>query len=127
MQDLVKSVLEDGVVDADEVKNIEAAVFADGQIDKEEADALFKINDGVAGNDNSPEWNKLFVKAISSYLLDDETSPGVVDVEEGDYLAEKIGADGQIDGVEKELLLHIKRNAKAVESENLKKMLDSLE
>ena len=52
---------------------------------------------------------------------------GVVDEEEGDYLVEKIGADGQIDGVEKQLLLNIKRSATAIQSESLKKMLESIE
>lgn len=55
---------------------------------------------------------KLFIRAIVSYLLEDELSPGEIDDEEADWLYNKIKGDGQIDTLERELLLQLKSQAK---------------
>ena len=68
----------------------------------------------MCGKKNDPSWNQFFVQVISDYLLNDEKSPGVIDEEEGKWLIEKIGADGQVDGVEKQLLDHLKKKAKKI-------------
>lgn len=108
---LVRDIVEDGVVDADEALRFEAVVFADGTIDREEADAAFEINDAVSGNDNSPEWTRVFVRTLASYVLEDETTPGVIDEEEGNYLLTRIGADGNYDEVERALIGHLSAHA----------------
>ena len=113
LSDLKASILEDGVIDADEVKEISALIYDDGTIDQEEADFLFELNDAVSGKDNDASWNALFVQGISDYLLKDEESPGEIDAEEATWLIEKIGADGNVDGVEKELLNKLKKEAKS--------------
>ena len=114
LQQLKNELLADGKVDKDEVNRLRHAFYADGKIDKEEADFLFELNDAVSGNDNDPSWNQFFVEAISDYLLNDEKSPGVIDDEEGKWLVEKIGADGQLDSVEKQLLNHLNKKAKKI-------------
>ena len=103
----VAEIIADGVVDADEAAAIRAELYADGLIDKGEMDQLFEINDAVTGNDNAPEWDQLMVDAISDGVLADEESPNEIDAEEAAYLIEKIGADGQVDGVEKAILENI--------------------
>lgn len=123
MKELIKAILEDGVVDATEVAQLKAAIYDDGQVDKAEADAVFEINDKVTGKDNAPEWTSLFVKVVSDYVLEDETTPGVVDSAEGDYIVAKIGADGQVDDAEKALLLNIKNQATSIESESLNALI----
>lgn len=112
LQELKQDILKDGIIDADEVKRVESQIFADGKIDREEADFLFEVNDAVSGRDNDIAWSKLFVKAITSYLLDDEKSPGVIDSEEVEWLLEKLNKDGQIDDLEKDLLLNLKSKIK---------------
>jgi uncharacterized tellurite resistance protein B-like protein len=112
LQKLKKVVIADGMIDKDEVNRLRNMLYADGKIDQEEADFIFELNDAVSGKKNDPTWNQFFVQAISDYLLNDEKSPGVIDEEEGKWLVEKIGADGQVDGVEKRLLDHLKKNAK---------------
>ena len=116
LQQLKKELLADGKIDAEEVKKLREVLYADGQIDEEEANFLFELNDAVSGKKNDPAWNQFFVQAISDYLLNDEKSPGVIDEEEGKWLVEKIGADGQVDGVEKELLINLKKRAKSMPS-----------
>lgn len=108
LEELKNDVLADGVIDAAEVKEIEKAIYADGTIDREEADFLFELNDVVSGNANHASWTDLFVKAISSHVLDDEGSNGSIDEEEANYLTSQIQGDGQIDATERALLVSLK-------------------
>ena len=88
-------------------------LYADGIIDKEEADFLFELNDAVTGKANNASWDAFFVQAIADFLLKDEVSPGEIDKDEAAWLVEKIGADGQVDGTEKTLLEKLKAEAKS--------------
>lgn len=114
LSELVASVVEDGIVDAEEVENIRQTIFEDGVIDRDECDALFEINDAVSGNDNDPAWEDLFVEAVASHVLADEDTPNVIDDDEADYLIGKIEGDGEVDEVEKKLLNSIKVKATAI-------------
>ena len=109
------AILEDGVIDADEVKQIKAKLYEDGVIDMEEANFLFDLNDAVAGGsakvESGADWSGLFVAAMTDFVLADDTSPGNVDAEEARYLIEKIGSDGQIDANELALLVNISASA----------------
>ncbi|MCY2927893.1 MAG: hypothetical protein NTV86_00075 [Planctomycetota bacterium] len=116
LNQLAKDILADGVVDASEVRKMKERLYADGVIDREEADFLFKINDGVSGMKNARGWKKLFVDAITSHVLDDPQSPGEVDAAETRYLLKKISADGKVDDVELALLVNIVTKAKATSS-----------
>ena len=113
LSELKKSILADGVIDEAEVEQLREVLFADGKIDKEEAEFLFELNDAVSGNDNSPAWEELFIEAITSFLLEDEASPGEIDDEEAKWLLARIQGDGQVDGIEKALLENLKAKAKA--------------
>ena len=110
--ELKESILADGVIDETEVTQLREALYADGKIDKEEAEFLFELNDAVSGKDNHPAWEALFIEAITSFLLEDETSPGEIDDEEAEWLLAKIQGDGQLDKTERALLDHLKKKAK---------------
>jgi uncharacterized membrane protein YebE (DUF533 family) len=112
LNELKNSILADGVIDETEVKQLREVLFADGKIDKEEAEFLFELNDAVSGKNNHPAWETLFVEAITSFLLDDENSPGEIDDEEAKWLLSKIQGDGQLDATEKALLDNLKTKAK---------------
>ncbi len=111
LEEFASAILEDGIIDADEVAKIRERIYADGVIDREEADFLFRLNDGVSGNDNDPGWRDLFVDAITDYVLEDDESLGIIDEDEANYLIEKIAGDGQVDAVELALLVNIMANA----------------
>ena len=110
--DVVKAILEDGIIDATEVAQLKRRLYADGKIDKEEAEALFTINDAIKGKNNAATWKNLFAEAVCDFLLKDETSPGVVDADEAAWLIGKLEGDGTIDGNEKFLLKSLKEKAK---------------
>ena len=121
LKDLKKSILEDGIIDAEEVKQLETILYEDGIIDQEEADFLFELNDEVSGNNNHASWKTFFIKAICDFLLEDETSPGEIDDNECKWLIGKIEGDGQVDEIEKELLVELK-----LKSKNFPKELNEL-
>ena len=112
LEELKIDLLADGIIDAAEVKELEEFLYEDGVIEKEEADFLFELNNVVSGKENAPEWKPFFVKAISSFVLEDETSPGEIDDDEAKYLYDQIKGDGQIDDIEKALLENIKAKSK---------------
>lgn len=119
--ELKKQLLEDGIIDAQEVKTLEAVIFEDGIVDKEEADFLFELNNAVSGKANAPEWKDFFVKAITSFVLDDDKSNGEIDDDEAKYLYDQIKGDEKIDETEKALLENIK-----AKSRNFPNLLEEL-
>ena len=121
LEERKKELLADGIIDAAEVQTIKEVIYEDGKIDKDEADFLFEINDAVSGKENAPEWKTLFVDAITSYLLEDETSPGEIDDDEAKELYEQIKGDGQVDELERALLENLK-----AKSNNFPEILASL-
>lgn len=121
LEELKKELLEDGIIDAQEVATLEEVVFEDGVVDKEEADFLFDLNNAVSGNNNAPEWKDFFVKAITSFVLDDDKSNGEIDDDEAKYLYDQIKSDGKIDEIEKALLENIK-----AKSRNFPSLLEEL-
>lgn len=112
LKQLKKELLADGVIDASEVQELESVLYADGKIDTEEAEFLFELNNAVSGKANHPSWEKLFIKSITSFLLEDDNSEGEIDSDEASWLYDKIKGDGQIDAVEKNLLHHLKKSSK---------------
>lgn len=112
LDELKAAVLADGIIDANEIKEIESVIYADGKIDKDEANFLFDLNDAVSGKANNNGWQSLFVKAISAFVLEDDKSPNEIDADEAEFLYQRIQGDNQIDAVEKALLLNLKDKAK---------------
>jgi len=111
LNELKKSILADGVIDEQEVNQLREVLYADGVIDKDEAAFLFELNNAVSGKENHPSWATLFIEAITSFLLEDEASPGEVDEDEAKWLIEKIQGDGKLDEIEVSLLKNIKDKA----------------
>jgi uncharacterized tellurite resistance protein B-like protein len=111
---LKKSILADGVIDEQEVKSLRKILYEDGKIDRKEANFLFELNDAVSGKSNHSSWKTLMVDAISSHVLDDETSPGEIDESEAKWLISKIQKDGVVDDIEKAILIRIQKKAKKI-------------
>jgi len=114
-------ILEDGVIDAAEVKTIKSIIYGAGgaggaKIDVKEAEWLFELNDAVSGKANHENWTALMVEAIGKYILEDETSPNEVDDTEAEWLISKIMKDGSMDNVEKAILDSIKAKATKISS-----------
>jgi hypothetical protein len=111
LNELKTSILSDGHVDETEVTQLRATLLADGNIDRNEADLLFDINDAVSGANNAASWPVFFSEALTSHLLDDATSPGVVSPDEALYLKGRIHKDGKVDAAERLLLETLRTKA----------------
>ena len=109
--ELKKSILEDGIIDAAEVKKLRQELYADGVIDREEGELLFELNDATSGANNDPSWQAFFVEALTDHLLKDELSPGEIDDDEAMWLAAHIEKDGVYDENEKALVKNIQTKA----------------
>ncbi len=114
LTELKTSILADGVIDASEVGLMRKELYADGKIDRAEADFLFELNDATSGKANDSTWQAFFVEAVTDHLLEDEVSPGEVDAAEADWLIGHIEKDGVYDENEKALIQNLKAKAKTM-------------
>lgn len=121
---LVAAIIAKSIVDAGEVTQLRTLMMEDGVIDQEEANALFEINDACSDSDNDPTWSAFFTEAISSHVLEDESTPGVIDEGEGNWLADHIEGDGAIDATEQALLAYLQENATSIESTRLTALIN---
>ena len=116
LESLRSEILADGVIDAGEVEMLKSVVYGSGGgggagIDRAEADFLFELNDAVSGKANTPAWGDFFVDAITRHVLEDESSPGVLDADEASWLISRIEGDGQLDELELALLVSVTSRA----------------
>lgn len=98
-----RRVLDDGVIDADEVAEIRARLYADDVIDEDEANFLFALNDGKTSA--GPAWQELFVEALTDFLLSED--PNTLSAARSDWLADRIEGDGEVDELERSLLMRL--------------------
>lgn len=112
--EILKHIVADGIVDAQEVETLRQRVNQDWKVDRDEAELMFKINRATSdGDEHCDEWGPLFVEVICRYLVFDMHTPGEIDAEEGDWLALQLG-DGPLNVNERNLLKEIKRTATVV-------------
>lgn len=108
---LMEKILSDGKVEGKEVAELRQMLYADGKIDRREAEFLIELHKRVERV--SPAFEKFFYQAIKSHVLLD----GVIDAEEAGWLRRMILADGRVDEREKKLLRELKGEAKTVSPE----------
>lgn len=92
--DLAKSILAGGGITAADVKTLRHGVFADGVVDRDEADLIFYLD--AQGGDNDDAWIAFFVDALSNYFIWQQYPRGVLGEEDGAYLVERITHDGRV-------------------------------
>jgi hypothetical protein len=115
LSEICAHVTADGVIDSDEVERLRETLFADGRIDRDEADLMFDINDATTNNTgHAPSWQQLFVEAVANHILDDPSTPGIVDDTEAEWLASRIDKDGKCDENELALLKHLQQHARGI-------------
>lgn len=117
LHSLKSAILADGKIDAEETAMLRQMLFADGKIDQAEADLLFELNNKCSVAANDPSWIELFIEAISSFLLDDQESPGEIDATEAAWLLQQVQGDGKLDETEKKLLQKLNDKAKTMPAE----------
>lgn len=112
LHDILRDITEDGVVDANELAAIQARLLADDTIDQDEIEFLFAIADLVGENmGNTPEFEEFFIEAVTSFILNDPLSPGVLDEDEWFWLKAMIAEDGELGAIEQKLLVEVAERA----------------
>jgi sigma-B regulation protein RsbU (phosphoserine phosphatase) len=103
----VKEVVHRGRLDAEAVVRLRDLLMTGACVDRSQARALFAINDVISGADNDPEWQVLFVDALTRHYLEDPDRPHVLGADDARFLMSRIDADGRIDDVELELMVNL--------------------
>ena len=125
VKELVKKILESPCADAKDLVELKKAIFADGKISEKEAQFVREMNYDVIRRCKDEEtikiWKEVFVETITSFVLEDKVSKGIVDENEAAWLANIIRTDAIIVDVEKALLKNIK-----AKSANFPQVLEAL-
>lgn len=110
LQGLLTKVSDIGRISESEARQIVSEIYQDGIVSRQEADALFDLNDRLDGAD--PLWDERFREAIKDFLLTVEAPIGWIDNDECDWLMSRIIRDGEVRlETEIDLLLDVLRYA----------------
>ncbi len=111
--DLAQRVAADGQVTAAEVLSLRSEGWGDGIISREEAEALFAINNVIDVRDE--QWCDFFVEAIGEFVLNGTEPRLNCDENEADWLIAQIDHDGVVESyVELECIVRIIERAENV-------------
>jgi tellurite resistance protein len=107
----MEEILANGKVDTPELETLRRELYADGKIDRREADWLVEMHKRIQRR--GPAWEEFFYQAVKDHLLAD----GTIDAEETAWLRQLILADGLVDTREKKFLHELKGEAKQTSPE----------
>lgn len=111
--DLAKAAAVDGMVDPQEVLALRRQGWGDGIIARDEAEALFALNNAL--DERSEEWCDFFVEAIGEFVLNSTEPRLQCDEAEARWLIEQVDHDGLVDSVvELETIVRIIERAENV-------------
>ena len=102
-----EKILANGRVDTPELELLQHELYADGKIDRKEADFLVELHKRV--QHKTPAFEHFFYQAIKHHILED----GRIDAEEAGWLRQMLFADGKIDDLERKFLHELKGEAKS--------------
>jgi uncharacterized membrane protein YqhA len=109
--ELKKSIIDNGLMDDAELKQLQEALYAEGEIDREKADLLFELVDVAKSKSAHKKWETFFINTITGLLLEDQASPGEIDDDEAQWLRAKIQHDGKMRKIEHDLLVNLKKKS----------------
>ncbi len=102
-----------GTVSPEDVLHFRREVFRDGLVSKQEADAVFMINDATEAQ--CSQWHDFYVEVMSDFVVAQMEPRGYVSVDNGEWLIRQVNRDGQIKSPsELEMLIQIVEKATEV-------------
>lgn len=111
--DLASRVAEDGVITKEELFSLRQLGWGDGKIYREEAEAIFAINDTI--QERTDEWVDFFVEAIGEFVLNGTEPRNMCSEDEARWLIGCIDRDGKVESMaELEALVRIIEKAQNV-------------
>jgi hypothetical protein len=106
LRQLMEDLLANGKVGGDDLAILRRELYADGKIDRREADWLVEVHKRLQRV--TPAFEQFFYRAIKDHILDD----GTITAEEVTWLRQMLYADGRIDQREKKFLHELRGEAK---------------
>ncbi len=104
--DLTRQVALDGAIADDEVLALRRAGWADGTIAREEAEAIFGLQQATANP--SSVWSDFFVEGLRNFVLNGSEPRGYASEDEARWLIRMVEADGKVCSMtELELLVQV--------------------
>ena len=110
-RELMERILRNGRVEGAEIELLRRQLYADGKIDRREADFLAELYKRV--EQVTPGFEKFFCQAIKDHILQD----GRISAEEAAWLRQLLYADNRITDRERKLLRELRGEARAVSPE----------
>ncbi|GMN12981.1 hypothetical protein [Altererythrobacter sp. MTPC7] len=111
--DLARAVAADRHVSPEEIQSLRRLGWGDGQITRDEAEAIFAINHQV--DNPGREWVDFFVEALTEFVLNGTEPRHMCNEEEADWLIGALDADGHLETfAELELLVRVVERAQNV-------------
>lgn len=124
--DLARRAAADGQVSADELRTLRQQGWGDGKIYRDEAEALFAINNALDTRDD--DWVDFFVEAVGEYVLNGTEPRLQCNDEEAAWVIDQIDRDGVIESLaELELIVRIVERAQNVPVRLKNYVLDQVE
>jgi uncharacterized tellurite resistance protein B-like protein len=111
LRGLEERILANGRVDGHELEVLRQALYADGKIDRREADFLVELHKRVQYR--TPAFEQFFYNAIKDHIL----ANGRIGPAKTAWLEEMLFADGKIDDEERRFLRQLRGEAKEVSPE----------
>jgi hypothetical protein len=103
---IVEDLVARGSITADDVLQLRRAVFANGVVERAEAEAVFRL-DRVCST-KAPEWARFYVDALTDFFVWQTEPRGYVDQDLANFLAGSVLHDEHIDSTsELELLINV--------------------
>jgi len=104
--EIARQAAHDGVIADAEVLALRQSGWADGRIAREEAEAIFALEQATANP--SPVWSDFFVEAMRNFVLEGSAPRGYASEEEAAWLIRMVEADGKVCSMtELELLVQV--------------------
>jgi hypothetical protein len=112
MQAHIEAIQSRGSISAEDVLTLRREVFPDGVVCRNEAEALFRLND--ASLEAAPEWAEFFVEALMDHIVYQKEPRGYVEEQDAAWLIERVSHDGCVETMaELELLIRVMEKAYA--------------
>ena len=111
LKELKKTVVADGHLSEKDVELLRETLFNDEGMTREKANFIFNLKDIISKEHLTNDFKELFVEAISTFLLEDEESPGEIDDSEAKWLRAKIQTKGYQDSVDILLLENLRKKS----------------
>lgn len=109
--ELRKTIFANGKIDENDVALLREKLAINQSMSRDKGNFLFDVKDNTDRNNQCDAFKEFFVEAITTFLLDDDNSPGEINDDEAKWLRAKIRFKGYTDKTDEMLIKNLKRKS----------------